>query len=191
MTIRTDAERDRSEALERTRAKGRDGMTPRDRMLDALSPLRAQSFDAGPSGKGGHGDPTAAAVADQSRGGARADLDAFDSALARMTARYSDGEWRGCRDAAHAVIVLCKRWELRRPTDKAKRETKATDGCTSCSRVRGPSGGPMWEPRHRGDLCRWCDDHRRATNELPTVEELTSRHVHGESRVRCTHKETA
>lgn len=49
---------------------------------------------------------------------------------------------------------------------------KDDPGCSSCARIPGPRTKQWWNPRFRGDLCRWCLDYQRAMGRLPTTQEL-------------------
>lgn len=151
---------------------------------------RSPSFDAGSStartppsdlpdelrGTLGHSDPVGDAVA------------------------RSGGQDRGATDARQLVKdVLAAQKAIRRAVDTAarynRRQASAIDreatertndpGCESCARLAGSHGQPRWEPvavekAKVGDgtqrLCRWCNDHLKATGDVPTRAQVDAHH---------------
>lgn len=87
------------------------------------------------------------------------ELQELDRKLTPILRRYLDltsrwGYTTGATQAHHAKLA----------------RTTGDDWCTSCLRVHRCS------PRERGDLCRWCDDFKRAEGTLPPAELLEARH---------------
>lgn len=176
------------------RKRDPDGHTPRDRMADGSVQLKAQSFDRPMvSGSREPSDPTGSQAVQTATSGDQAarDLAELDSKLkvARLAIKARD--WRRACDALDRALDLVAVWSPKDPSSSARRATMSANaklpGCSSCHRVPGPSGSPMWEPRHRGDLCRVCYNHQRRTGELPTIDELRQLHTLGESKIKCTH----
>lgn len=65
------------------------------------------------------------------------------------------------------------RYTVREANIIEQQATAAEDeGCSSCRRIPGPRTTHWWNPTVRGELCRWCDDYKRATGRLPTKDEL-------------------
>lgn len=65
---------------------------------------------------------------------------------------------------AQDVVRLLGKYQPRPATDREIRETlrdnERGEACASCARLEAARGVRRWEPVFRGDLCRWCYDHR-------------------------------
>ena len=94
------------------------------------------------------------------------------------------GKVKHATGKAYSIAIDVARWLPRQPTQKERMQA-ARDlepGCVSCARTEVVRGVKRWEPRARGDLCRWCDDWKRKTGEVPTVE-IAEQHHRGRVRV--------
>lgn len=80
---------------------------------------------------------------------------------------------RGAVPLVEQAVDAMDRYQLRDPNLIERQATEGEDaGCTSCRRIPGPRTRHWWNPPFRNGLCRFCSEFKRATNRLPTKEEL-------------------
>jgi hypothetical protein len=137
----------------------RDGLNVPGRIVDACNgwPASATGGGGGGGSTNSHSDPTGTAALQ-------------DDQAAR--------DLRVLAEKLTAAADIAARYQLRAANAYDQSQAgEPCDGCVSCARSEDARGNPRWEPTHRGDLCRWCYDQKRATGELPPVDLLRRHHA--------------